>query len=255
MSADEVQVIGVDCAVDPKRVGLARALWSEGSIRELEIFAPSREYELIAWIVDRVRTAEASLLAMDSPLGWPATLGVTLAGHRAGAPIEIEPDAMFRRLTDRIVRRRIGKQPLEVGADRIARTALAALRLLGEIGSSMGEPVELAWNRRRIAKASAIETYPAAWLLSRDLPARRYKDRGPGDAERRAVIVARLEGLFAGGLARAAASLSANAHLLDAVICVLCGADFLGGGCLAPSVEERGLARKEGWIWFPVDPD
>jgi hypothetical protein len=35
--------------------------------------------------------------------------------------------------------------------------------------------------------------------------------------------------------------------VLDAVLCVLAGADFLSGQAYAPG--DMPLARKEGWIW------
>ena len=43
-----------------------------------------------------------------------------------------------------VVRDRIGKQSLDVGADRIARTAHAALQLLHELRGRLGKPIPLA---------------------------------------------------------------------------------------------------------------
>jgi hypothetical protein len=61
--------------------------------------------------------------AIDAPLGWPKPLAETLIDHRAGMPIETPANAMFRRTTDLFIQRKLKKTPLDVGADRIARTA------------------------------------------------------------------------------------------------------------------------------------
>lgn len=210
---------------------------------------------MVEWILDRVASERPTLLALDSPLGWPVALGESLVRHSAGAPLSPEPELLFRRLTDRVVRRRIGKQPLEVGADRIARTAVAALRLIDRIASQAGSPVELAWDAGRLPGIGAIETYPASWLLYQGLPARRYKDGSEVAGERRRAILARIGEVEAEGRGASLTAAAANAHLLDAVICVLIAGEFLIGRCPAPLPAERDLARREGWIWFPLAVD
>ncbi len=255
-----MDIIGVDCAVEPRKTGLAHAIWKGGTLSAVEVFQPRSETALDAWIGDRLSGSPGLLLALDSPLGWPAALGVSLAGHRAGRPVGAETNALFRRLTDQIVRERTGKQPLEVGADRIARTAVAALDLLDRAGRALGEPVELGWSPQNLPRLSAIETYPAAWLTGRGLPARRYKDASSEAGERREIILRWIEGtaeqardpeapaVALDETTRAAAL--ASSHLLDAFICLLCGVDFLLGRCRPPAPHELELAAKEGWIWF-----
>jgi hypothetical protein len=81
--------------------------------------------------------AAAALIAIDAPLGWPAGAGEAFTAHRAGDSIPIEADALFRRETDRFVYRLLGQTPLEVGADKIARTALAALSFLGDLRTQL----------------------------------------------------------------------------------------------------------------------
>ena len=65
------------------------------------------------------------LSAMDAPLGWPAPVAQSLPNHNAGDFLTGTENAFFRRETDRFIRERIGKQSLNVDADRIARTAPA----------------------------------------------------------------------------------------------------------------------------------
>jgi hypothetical protein len=58
-------------------------------------------------------------------------LAETLIIHRAGMSLETPADPMFRRTTDVFIQRTLKKTPLDVGADRIARTAYATLAILG----------------------------------------------------------------------------------------------------------------------------
>ena len=60
-------------------------------------------------------------------------------------PIETPANAMFRRITDVFIQTRLGKRPLDVGADRIARTAYAALAILAILRVELGIPIPLAW--------------------------------------------------------------------------------------------------------------
>jgi hypothetical protein len=43
-------------------------------------------------------------------------------------------------------------------------------------------------------------------------------------------------------------------HIIDAVACVLAGADFLRGDVVLPTEEEILVAKREGWIWFKSPP-
>ena len=40
---------------------------------------------------------------------------------------------------------------------------------------------------------------------------------------------------------------TANDNVLDAVLCVIAGLDFVGGAASGPS--DRDTAEREGWIW------
>jgi predicted RNase H-like nuclease len=195
---------------------------------------------VVDWIADDPRV----LLAMDAPLGWPAALGDALAAHRAGDFLPVEPNQLFRRATDRFTHHQVGKLPLDVGADRIARTAHAALALLHEIGARRQCPVPLAWTPGFTDPVAAIEVYPAAVLKITGMVFQGYK--GPAQVAQRAGIVSLLQKqlVFEAGTA----ILRADDDVLDAAICVLAGYHFLRGLCLPPA--DPDLARREGWIWF-----
>ena len=236
-------ILGVDAAANDANVGLASAICDGRSTtvnRVVVCSAKRRPSEVLSkWI------SEASgrvLIAIDGPLGWPVGMGRRLQGHQAGEPLTVPPNRLFRRETDRAIQTRLGKTPLDVGADRIARTAHAALRLLGELGGRLPDPIPLAW-APDFAGAAAIEVYPAATLAVRDWPSTGYKK--PGQLDKRQQIVKSLANEIQ--LDEVKSQLEHNANALDAVVCVLAGVDFVVGA--APGPEDVDLARSEGWIW------
>src|SRR5204862_1418897 len=79
------------------------------------------------------RRSTSAVLAIDAPLGWPVALARTLFTHRAGERLSSPANDMFRCTTDSFIQRELSKTPLDVGADRIARTAHAALRFLEDL--------------------------------------------------------------------------------------------------------------------------
>lgn len=175
MSLSAVTIIGLDCATDPKKVGLALGRFDgeHTNLLRTELGTISqRPAKIVAdWLY---RNEAPALLALDAPLGWPKGLGVTLQAHQAGMDVELPADSMFRHKTDYCVRQAIGKQPLDVGADRIARTAHAALVLLEEVRCLAGVQLPLAWTPS-FGGIHAIEVYPAATLLVHGILEQGYK--------------------------------------------------------------------------------
>jgi predicted RNase H-like nuclease len=236
-------LIGVDCAVDEKKVGLARARWDGKRTHLWQVAVGGRGESIAETIAGWITTDRPTLIALDAPLGWPAVLGETLRPHIAGELLDGTPNELFRRQTDHFIKAVIGRQPLDVGADRIARTAYAALDLLEQLRQRSGEPIPLAWSPHDPARVTAIEVYPAATLTVNGLPAAGYKRKEQVDVRR-----AQLAGLRTlMDLPEAMDLMLAKADVLDAAICVLAGADFLAGKSLPP--ENLPLAKKEGWIW------
>jgi hypothetical protein len=242
-------VIGIDAATDSERVGLALGVYRGGALRveraRLARKTPSVGAQVLEWIGE----SPAVLLAIDAPLGWPRTLGATLATHAAGRPIEVDADTMFRRHTDRIVKARIGKTPLDVGADRIARTALAALKIIATIERESGRTVDLAWKLPPGRGIHAIEAYPAGTLRSYMLSGL-VGDPGGDTTERKRHLLRKLEVRRTLAVASAARAAMESGHVLDAVLCLVAAADFLDDTAIAPEgPRDLELAKKEGWIW------
>lgn len=239
-----MQLVGIDCATVDAKVGLALGILSEGQLRVDRALVCTREESAASTVAGWLRASqEATLLAIDAPLGWPVTLGRALGGHRAGETIATKADELFRRETDRFVKRKLGKTPLDVGADRIARTAHAALRLLGDLRQLINAAVPLAWAPTFSAHISAIEVYPAATLVGHGFRSGGYKrrDQIPGRRE----ILNSLRAVV--DLPDDLSSMERSADALDAAVCLLAARDFLTGEAMPP--DNQSLAEIEGWIW------
>ncbi len=246
-------IVGIDCATLPKKTGLALATFSKGRLLIDECRIAYVRSPVSAQIYSWVQDVGPALLAVDSPLGWPSALGKTLSTHLAGRSISQDSDQLFRRYTDQVVRKLLGKAPLEVGADRIARTAVVALSLLAGLSELVGKEIPLASRAVPGSGIRAIETYPAGTLRAYE---RMGKVRATGnvDARKRALLkVLERDGRirFSPGSRKTLA----NEHVLDSVLCVVAAMDFVEGHVISPgSGMESRLARKEGWIWIR-DPE
>lgn len=239
-----VPIIGIDCATQPRKMGLARGVWNGRTPRVEEVLLGSDASDIVGTIADWLPTdGRPALLACDAPLGWPAPLGEMLNDHRAGDPVSVPSNTLFRRLTDRVTWRETGKLPLDVGADRIARTAHAALNLLQAVRERTGTPLPLAWDPALPMGTAAIEVYPAGTLTMCGIRSSGYKGNG-GTAVRREILVALQPELE---ISCDSAPLLRSDDALDAAICILAGADFLRGATIFPT--DRATVEREGWIW------
>lgn len=237
-------IIGVDCATKPSRTGLARAEHGHGGWKVTDLRVCDGDQHPVELVVDWLQDSESALLALDAPLGWPAGLGRALGRHSAGEPVMVPGHLLFRRLTDRVVAEQTGKTPLDVGADRIARTAHSALLFLDHVRMATAEPIPLAWDIPLQARVEAIEVYPAATMLVRGGSLRGYK-KPKAESARTALLEILTPVCDFEGVKEAAVE---NHDCLDALACVVAGIDFLEGKAVGP--KEPDIARREGWIWF-----
>jgi predicted RNase H-like nuclease len=251
-----VHVIGIDwAATDEAKCGLALGHVHEGTVEILDVLTgrDATGKKSAPHVAEWLRQHPDVLVAVDAPLGWPSKLALAVAGHVAGEPLGkmVETSAFFSRETDRFVHRQFKKAPLEVGADRIARTAFSALCLLDDLREATGLPLKLAWapNERGV-----IEVYPAATLkvIARRQRLAPYKKPDQVDARR---SIGELLGHHLRWTASHAKRAMASDHVLDAVVCVVAGADFVSGAALAPPPELLEQALREGWIWVRSPPD
>lgn len=236
-------VVGLDAASSLEKFGYAIGRYQEGRIRIGQaglLDGASAANALATVVAPTLREAGHALIAIDAPLGWPREMADALFGHKAGDALAVEKNRMFQRETDRQVHARVGKKPLEIGADRIARAAHSALSVVDSLRVETGLPIPLAW-RPDFAGVCAIEVYPAATLKVRDLPYTGYKKPEQLDVRR----------CIAHGLADELDGIveyeAGNPDIFDACICLAAARDFLDG--LAPGPADADLALREGWIW------
>ena len=244
-TTNPVCIVGIDCAVDPRNVGLAIGRWNAGRVVVEETSDPRSFEEIVSYVASAMRRGPNALIALDAPLGWPVGLAEALAGHEAGRPLGVTAHEMARRSTDNVICEQLGRRPLDVGADRIARTAHAALEILGAVREQSGNSVPLAWTPGHVRGSAAIEVYPAGTLASRGLSSRGYK-KGPAALAGRDQLTRALRDEIEMS-EEVAQKMIRSDHALDAVLCVLAAADFVRGEVLRPKDEPR--ARREGWIW------
>jgi predicted nuclease with RNAse H fold len=239
-----VQVIGIDCATVEKKIGVALGMVTPTGTILSEARCCSAEETAVALVADWLQSEprQRGLLAIDAPLGWPRDLSSALIEHRAGEPILVDPNSLFRRATDRFVCKTLKKIPLEIGADKIARTAHSALKFLADLRQRLGTAIPLAWTPDWQGLA-AIEVYPAATLIAHKIRASNYKK--PGQIAERTGMVDELRSRMA--LPASCDAIVRSADALDAAVCVLAAADFVRGSVHKPL--DDSLARREGWIW------
>jgi predicted RNase H-like nuclease len=227
-----IAIIGIDCAAQAKNTGLAYAIPKGEQLAVQDARCASNDATASSIIRDWVRDLRHVLLALDAPLGWPTAFSRALASHRAGEPLGPTAHVMFRRLTDDEICERLGKRPLEVAADRIARAAHAALRLLDELRHYLAVDIPLVWSPSWHGGLGAIEVYPAATRIALGVP------HGGGS----------LTGLES-RLSFGTTSLPASEHARDALVCAVAAQEFLSGRAVAPTNAQMVQARQEGWIW------
>ena len=248
---ESTTIIGVDCATQPGKTGIARGEMENGRLilRQLESGSRRRTpgVMLREWI--GATRGRPTLLALDAPLGWPVGMRTALDGHRAGDPIRVDTEHMFKRTTDRFVRKRTDKNPLEVGADRIARTAHGALSLLDCLREATNEKIPLKWCLTPWTGIQAIEVYPALTLRALGIEEKGYKKGTSEGRIARASIVEKMRTRieFSSDVGN---QMKDSDDLVDAVVCVQAGFDFLGGLCINPPKDRMDTVIREGWIWF-----
>lgn len=249
-----ITLIGIDCAVEAKNVGIAIGTLRGKRAEITELHHPQTAAELLRVISDRIRGAKVALLAFDAPLGWPTRLSTELSSHNAGEAVGTGAHEMFRRVTDNVIHGELGKRSLDVGANLIARTAHAALQLLTVVRERTGRSIPLAWNAGAPSAVSAIEVYPAASVISRGWTTTGYKSRKkeepgqPGALVARRALVQQIRGEveMKSDLAK---QMATTDHLIDAALCVLAAADFARGDVMPPATDQKQVALQEGWIW------
>jgi len=245
---NQVDIIGIDCSTNLRKLGIAKGVFSNGKLTVTEVSTGQLNH--IQTISSWLKHSPRALIALDAPLGWPQVMGANLVSHMAGSFIDVESNTMFRRHTDWFIKQKLNKQSLDVGSNLIARTALFALKLIESIRKETGKSIPLAWSPQFADTCAAIEVYPAATLEARSISSKGYKKSAPekpSQLERRREILSLLDGEFTVEFDKK--KVVTNDDNLDAVLCLLAAADFLNGTSYKPSADMKKTVEKESWIW------
>lgn len=291
------QIIGIDCAADPENIGVAFARECRTELEVLSIHFGATKNSgtrtqrlqcLADEISGKIEPDTPTLLALDTPLGWPTAMGDILGRHSAGSscgfPADADPDRFFRRQTDLFVERQTNKSPIEVGADWIARATHSSLRLLGMIRerhwcTMAHEP--LTSTVSATPTVWVIEVYPALagpFFLGVGPPSPDATNRAHSYWETMAEALRTRKGKQKGDRKKtwpqvrhdmrslitdeSPINLSDSAHSqitdtlqhldhgLDAILCAWTGLRFLLGECVPPMGLSPDQLQREGWIWF-----
>jgi hypothetical protein len=117
-------VIGVHCATQPQRTGLAFGQFTQDElvIREVRRATHDKLAHLI--VKEWIQGSKQMLHCLDAPLGWPAALGQSLLHHRAGAAMAATTNALFVRMTDH------PSNPAGLGLPKLDPVVMCRLRIL-----------------------------------------------------------------------------------------------------------------------------
>jgi predicted nuclease with RNAse H fold len=213
-------------------------------------------------IVDR-----ATVVGLDSPLGWPDDFVSAVTAHRQSArwptfehrSTDKIRESLRHRKTDLFVRSLdLGSTPLSVSSDLIGVVAMRGAWLQSAWAQKWGrlEP--------RDGSGRLVETYPAAALRAWGLLARRgvrYKGGGVGELREgqrseRARMMGEIEEQTNSWL-RVPDALRdeavASDHTLDAFVCALVALATRAKVTHPTPEESREAALREGWIHVPSD--
>lgn len=236
-----MKIIGIDCAAQHKNIGLVKAELTTDKLNIIEAKIGLKDVYpvLTSWL-----SKGPYLLCMDAPLGWPQPMRSTLGKHMAGDALHDDGNTFFRRETDRYIKYMFNKNPLDVGADRIARVALTALNIIGSLRKT-GIALPLLWSQQGSTTSGIIEVYPAATIISHGLNGTGYKGNKPENTNARRKLFDSLSSNTKFSVSPN--FLIENEDAFDAYVCVLAGVDFIKDKCCPPQSLET--AYQEGWIW------
>lgn len=223
--------LGIDLSSQPERTAACLIEWGHDRAVARAPVQPCDDEQLSALITN------ATVVGIDAPFGWPADFVAAVADwpHEEWS-VSLRDRMRFRR-TDRMIRERLGMDPLSVSTDRIALPAMRAMSLLRRFGV-----------RDRSGDGRFFEVYPAAALVAWGLNRRGYKVAESVKA-RQSLLLSIRERLPWLSVSEAYAE---NSDTLDAFLASLSARICAQGRTLTPSPADLPRAKTEGWIHIPA---
>ncbi len=238
--------VGVDLAAEAERTAIAWIDWGPAGavIQQVTVGADDRQ------IIEAITQAEKA--GIDCPLGWPEKFIAFISAHQHGAvpsPDDVAGRLWRRklafRLTDEVVRDKVGLVPLSVAADRIGHTAMRCAHILAELDRA-GQRVD------RTGDEVVVEVYPAASLHQWKIKPSGYKGKTNEVARGKVVddLTAQSRAWLAWGSNDVLCRADDNA--LDAVVAGITARAASLHLVRTPTDEQRAVAVTEGWIAVPT---
>jgi Protein of unknown function (DUF429) len=238
--------LGIDLAAEPAGTAAFEIAWGDGAATGVLHGGGLDDRRLLELI------GTADKVGIDCPFGWPRPFVAAVAAHGDGVawPGRGRGGAGYRRslryrLTDEVVRERVGWWPLSVSTDLIGVPAMRCAGLLDALAAG-GQPVDRGGGGR------VVEVYPAAALKRWGLPHRGYK-KGKGAAVRSAALdrlLAMLPWLAMDEVALERCRGDDDAF--DALVCALVARAAALGLTTGPDPGDQAeRAVAEGWIHLP----
>lgn len=242
-----VTTIGVDLSAQPKETAACTLDWADATC-DIEQLVIGLDDDAIIDLVDAKRPVK---IGIDAPFGWPVPFVHALSSYtETGEWPESENNRRRLRLrsTDiATIDETGGPPPLSVSSDRIAVCAMRCAELLGRLAGT--ESID------RTGADTVVEVYPAAALRQWGCEASGYKGGKPEQRRTRESLtetIAAATGRWLKLDDEHRELLTANDHLLDALIAALVArATELALSIPIPEAM-RGVAAKEGWIHLPL---
>lgn len=237
--------VGVDLAAEAAATAIAIVRWSPGRAVVTSVQVGANDEAIIDAI------GGSAKVGIDCPLGWPNPFVDFITAHRYGHVDALgdQPGLERRRplayrTTDIATAKLVGRWPLSVSSDRIARTAMRAAVLLAKL-AAQDRPVD------RSGAGVVVEVYPAAslrvWgLTHRDRRRKTDVNRLSATVDRLTTAAPWLDLCSFGPLCRA------SDHALDSVLAALTARAAFLELTNRPTVEQLPVAQTEGWIAVPT---
>lgn len=254
-------IIGLDFSVDKeKRKTFAVCLRDKELDRVVDTKTSNLDNQSLSCrLLELTKNWEEIILAIDSPMGWPANMSRDLKNHIAGTKLQNEPresrQNYFRRTTDKFIQRALSQTPLSIGADKIASMAFDALEIMDNINwkfqLDVGYGIE--------SNYKVIEVYPSATIADRlkNKPKISGKKSDYGVRERIFNSIIEVPGSTISKDFLSGFDVLSSDHLFDAFLCLMTGIDYVKEKLYRPievnnitnmTMNEE-IIRKEGWIW------
>lgn len=97
--ARPIRVIGIDCATEHAKVGIAADMYSDRAFTVTDVALCSKDRDAASIAAEWLLDCKAAVVGIDAPLGWPKPLADNLITHAAGNPLNADAHSMFRRET------------------------------------------------------------------------------------------------------------------------------------------------------------